>query len=98
MGMSCENNTFPLGSFVVVKRGHYAGSVFVIIGTDKKAAENDRILIADGGKISVRKPKRKNLRHVETTGKFSVEIAQRLAGGKCLDDGWLHEIISRLKI
>jgi ribosomal protein L14E/L6E/L27E len=97
MGMSCENYTFPLGSLVVVKRGHHEGSVFAVVGIDEKSGNNDRILIADGGKISASKPKRKNLRHVEMTGKVSVEVAQRLAGRKCLDDGWLSEIISRLK-
>jgi hypothetical protein len=36
------------------------------------------------------------LRHVEATGHVSAEIAQRLAGGKNLDDGWLAEIIARV--
>jgi hypothetical protein len=47
-------------------------------------------------KISALRPKRKNLRHVDTTGKVAVEVAQRLAGGKCLDDGWIAEIVRRL--
>jgi ribosomal protein L14E/L6E/L27E len=95
MGMSCDNcETFPLGSLVVVKRGKHAGSVFVIVGIEGK---NGRILIADGRKISATRPKRKNLRHVEATGGISSLVAQRLAGGKFLDDGWLAEVVSRLK-
>jgi ribosomal protein L14E/L6E/L27E len=96
MGMSRDELIFPLGSLVVVKRGRHAGSVFVVIGIGGELDENDRVLIADGRKISVRKPKRKNLRHVGMTGKVSVEVSQRLAGGKRLDDGWLAQIISRL--
>jgi ribosomal protein L14E/L6E/L27E len=98
MGMSGdEGDAFPVGSLVVVKRGHHAGAVFVVIGTDENSEKNDRILIADGAKISVRKPKRKNIRHVEPAGKFSAEVARRLAGGKRIDDGWLAQIISRLE-
>jgi hypothetical protein len=98
MGMSGENSAFPPGSLVLVKRGHHAGSVFAVIGTSENSGKNARILIADGRKISARKPKRKNARHVEAAGIVSVEIAQRLAGGKRIDDGWLAEIVSRLEM
>jgi ribosomal protein L14E/L6E/L27E len=94
MGMSPEGDEFPLGSFVVVRQGKHAGSVFVVIGFGEKTEKNGRILIADGRKISVSRPKRKNPRHVETTGVVSREVAQRIEGGKSLDDGWLAQIIS----
>jgi len=96
MGMSCERTSFPPGSLVVVKRGRHAGSVFAVVGIEERSGEDGRVLIADGRYISAARPKRKNMRHVEATGEFSVEIAQRLAGGKCLDDGWIAEILRRL--
>ena len=97
MGMSRETRELRLGSLVVVKRGHHEGSVFAVVGIEK-ASENpsDRVLIADGRHVSARKPKRKNLCHVEATGHVSDEIAQRLAGGKNLDDWWLADIIARV--
>jgi ribosomal protein L14E/L6E/L27E len=98
MGVSGEDRTFLPGSLVFVKRGHHAGSVFAVIGAGENSAENDRILIADGRKISARKPKRKSPRHVETAGIVSAELTQRLAKGKRIDDGWLAEIVSRLEI
>jgi ribosomal protein L14E/L6E/L27E len=67
----------------------------VIIGIEE-SADGGRVLIADGRRVSAKKPKRKNLRHVEAAGKFSAEAAERLAGGKCLDDGWIAEILHRL--
>jgi hypothetical protein len=98
MGMSREKGAFSPGSLVLVKRGHHAGSVFAVIGTSENSEENVRILIADGRKISARRPKRKNPLHVQAAGVESAEIAQRLAGGKRIDDGWLAEIVSRLEI
>jgi hypothetical protein len=98
MGVSLGNSAFPPGGLVLVKRGHHAGSVFAVIGTGENSEGNVRILIADGRKISARKPKRKNPRHIEAAGVESAEIATRLVGGKRIDDGWLAEILSRLEI
>jgi hypothetical protein len=98
MGMSRENRAFSPGSLIFVKRGHHAGSVFAVIGTSENSEENARILIADGRKISARRPKRKNPQHVQATGIESVEIARRIAEGKFIDDGWLAAIVSRLEI
>ena len=97
MGMSREENAFPLGSLVLVERGHHAGSVFVVVGTECHAGAYDGVLIADGKHISARKPKRKNTRHVVKSGVVACEVATRLAGGKSIDDGWLFEIISSHK-
>ena len=95
MGMSREENAFPLGSLILVKRGHHAGSVFAVIG--ECHSEYEGVLIADGRHISARRPKRKNTRHIVKSDVVAREVAARLAGGKCIDDGWLFEIISRLQ-
>ena len=96
MGMSREGSAFPLGSLVLVKRGHHVGSVFVVIGVECRSEKNDMVLIADGRHISARRPKRKNPRHIVSSGAVSGEVAVRLAGGKIIDDGWLSDVISRL--
>jgi hypothetical protein len=98
MGMSREYRPFPLGSVVLVKRGHHAGSVFVVIGVDNRGGSDDMPLIADGRHISARKPKRKNPRHISAVGVVSGDVAARLARGKRIDDGWLCEVISRLEV
>ena len=93
--MSCEHDRlFPLGSFAVVKRGKHTGSVYVIVGIDEK---DDKILIADGKSVSAKKPKRKSSRHISRVNCVSHEVAERLARGKSLDDGWLCQIVARLK-
>jgi len=97
MGMSRGDNVFPLGSLVLVKRGHHRGAVFAVIGIEFNSGTSDRVLIADGKYISARRPKRKNTRHIVKSGVVVCELAARLAGGKCIDDGWLFETVSRLK-
>jgi ribosomal protein L14E/L6E/L27E len=96
MGMSDEGRDFPLGGLVVVKRGHHAGTIFAVIGICG-GQNRDRILIADGKRISACNPKKKNPRHVMAAGIVSSDIAERLAGGRKIDDGWLAEVISRLE-
>ena len=96
MGMSRDESAFPLGSLVLVKRGHHAGSVFAVIALCNSGASG-RVVIADGKHISARRPKRKNTRHIVKSGVVVCELATRLAGGKCIDDGWLFETVSRHK-
>ena len=94
--MSLDERDFPLGSLVIVKRGHHVGSVFAVLRILNEQ-NRDRILIADGILISADNPKRKNPRHVMSAGIVSSDVAERLAGGRKIDDGWLAEVISRLK-
>lgn len=89
--MSCDNDRlFPLGSLVIVKRGKYAGSACVVVGTDSRDL---RILIANGASISARHPKRKNVRHLQRTNFVFDEAGGRLARGEILDDGWLAALL-----
>jgi ribosomal protein L14E/L6E/L27E len=95
MGISCENDgLFPLGALVVIKRGKHVGSVCAVVGNDKKSG---KILIANGVEISAKKPKRKNIRHLGWGNTLSPDVADRLARGKIIDDGWLKEVLRRLK-
>ena len=94
--MSCDSDSiFPLGSLVVIECGKNAGLMCAVIGTDAERREHDKILIADGRKISVRHPKAKNPKHLRHTGTVSAEIASQLARGKRLDDGWLNAVLMR---
>ena len=97
MGVSREENAFPLGSLVIVKRGHHVGSVFSVVGILCDSGTCEGVLIADGKRISARKPKRKNPCHIVGSGVVIDEMTARLAEGKCIDDGWLFEAVSRHK-
>lgn len=89
--MSCDvDGLFPLGSFVTVTRGRGEGKIFVVIGF----SGDGRCLIANGDDISARKPKRKSPKHLNGMRHISRAIRSRLAMGKAIDDGWLHEILA----
>lgn len=90
--MSCGyDSLFSLGSLVFVKRGKHAGSACVVVGMDSRDL---RILIANGTSISAKRPKRKNIRHLQRTNIMFDKVRGRLARGEILDDGWLAEQLS----
>ena len=96
--MKCEkDDLFPLGSLAIVTRGKCAGRICAVVGKSGKLTCGSALLIADGKAISARNPKRKNPKHLKDPANrvVSEEIAQRLAQGKTLDDGWLIEAIRR---
>ena len=96
--MSCEDDAlFPLGSLAVITHGKYAGEICAVIGSSGKLSCGSALLVVNGRTIGAKKPKRKNPKHLRSlSGRIvSAKIAQRLAQGKVLDDGWLIEAIRR---
>lgn len=76
---------FRVGDIVLVRQGKYAGAQFVVVGVEG----GTRVLIADGKQYSAAKPKKKNVIHLQRTRKYLEDVAERVAGGKPLDNGWL---------
>lgn len=85
MGVACKT-----GDVVVVCRGKHIGVLFVVVGTE----EEGRVLIADGRKYKTASPKRKNPVHLRKMLINLKDVCVRIAGGKCLDNGWLAQQIS----
>lgn len=80
---------FRTGDIVFVRRGKFAGTAFAVVGCDK-----ERVLIANGAEYKPAKPKKKNVIHLQQTRYNSKDVAERVAGGKTLDNGWLMQEIS----
>ena len=60
---------FQIGEIVQITKGRENGKYGIVLGY-----ENDRfLLIADGDKRKFDKPKKKNIRHVKSTGYISQE-------------------------
>ncbi len=55
------------------------------------AARDNLVLVVDGRKRSVEKPKRKNRLHLQATGKVAADLAQRLAAGESIRDEEIRE-------
>ena len=52
-----------IGDIVVSLKGHDRGSFYVVIGV-----EDDSILLCDGKRKLLSDPKKKNIKHLKTTG------------------------------
>lgn len=73
------------GDVVIVRRGKHKGSVFVVVAVEGEA----RVYVADGKHYPAARPKKKNVLHLQRTRISLGDVAERVAGGKPLDNGWL---------
>lgn len=81
---------FQPGQVVISKAGRDKGRLYVVL-----KVESDRyIQVADGSARTVRRPKRKNVRHVQPHGPASPEISQRLAEGRPVDDQLVRQALA----
>lgn len=53
---------FTAGQLVISRKGRDVTKVYMVVGQEK-----ERLLLADGGKWTLKAPKRKNVRHVTAT-------------------------------
>lgn len=74
-----------VGDVVLVRRGKHGGTPFVVV----KAEGGTRVYITDGKNYPAGSPKKKNVLHLQRTCVHLEEVAERVAGGKPLDNGWL---------
>lgn len=85
------NGDFPvvIGRLAVSRAGRDKGRCLVIIGI----ADEDSVWIADGDLRKGVRPKRKKLIHLRLQRDVSAEIAEKIAGGDCLQDSDLRKAI-----
>ena len=80
LGEAC----YKPGDVVLVRQGKFNHLPFAVVG-----CEQDRVLIADGANYSAVKPKKKNVIHLQRTHFYLEDVAQYVAEGRLLDNGWL---------
>lgn len=64
---------------MISKAGKDKGKWYVVIGYD---VENERVLVCDGEKRKIEKPKRKNLIHLQFTNYYLWDIRDKLLKGQ----------------
>lgn len=89
-----KNVSLAVGQVVVVRKGKFAGDRFVVVGLSSKES---RVFIADGDKISVKAPKRKNPLHLQGTRLVLTDVINRVSSEKPLDNGWLRSQIATVQ-
>ena len=85
-----DERSLKTGDVVFVRRGKNNGKQFVVVGIESET----RVFIADGRTYSVKKPKKKNVKHLQKRLIHLEDVAGRVAGGKPLDNGWLAQKVS----
>ena len=85
-----DERSLKTGDVVFVRRGKNNGKQFVVVGIESET----RVFIADGRTYSVKKPKKKNVKHLQKRLINLEDVAGRVAGGKPLDNGWLAQKVS----
>ncbi|NLM38227.1 MAG: RNA-binding protein [Firmicutes bacterium] len=81
-----------LGQKVISRRGRDAGSTFLIVGL----LNEDYVLVADGRKRGMERPKKKNRKHLALTLQADAAIAEKLATGAPVSDEEIVDAIQRL--
>jgi len=89
VGAGAESPGGLLGRLATSRSGRDAGAVYLVIGAESATV----VLVADGRHRSVKRPKRKNVKHLELGAIFPA-VAERLAGGPPLTDEELRATIA----
>lgn len=85
---------YRLGQIVFSKRGKDAGRAYVIAGFSGE----DRLVLIDGDRFNVSRPKSKNPRHVQATLRLvDAEIVASIEAGKDINHGELRRFLDTPK-
>lgn len=80
-----ECRALMAGDIVTVRCGKHKGLPFVVVKLEGEV----RVYITDGKHYPAERPKKKNVLHIQRTRINLGDVAERVAGGKPLDNGWL---------
>ncbi|HEY8393081.1 MAG TPA: KOW domain-containing RNA-binding protein [Capillibacterium sp.] len=79
-----------LGQLVISKQGRDTGALFLIVAL----LNEDYVLVADGRKRPLERPKKKNRKHLAFTLRVAEEIGAKLAAGDRVSD---EEIVDAIQ-
>ena len=89
-----ESSKKALGHYARALSGHDAGKIYLVVGFRKDASGAELLLLSDGKKRPVDKPKAKKPKHVVVLHMKDEGIASKLVAGGRVDDS---EIVHSLK-
>lgn len=83
---------FEKAQIVRSLRGHDSGKLFCVMDAD-----GDRLLLADGKRRRVSRPKRKNAKHVVSVGGWEHPTIERLRTGQTVGDRELRAALAEIR-
>ncbi|MCL2767209.1 MAG: KOW domain-containing RNA-binding protein [Synergistaceae bacterium] len=81
-----------LGQVVISKQGKDVGRIYVVVGV----AEG-RVFLADACKFNVKRPKRKNPKHLQPMRLVIDEVRKKVEEGQDIDHGRFRYLLSAMK-
>ena len=72
--------------------GHDSGQLFCVMDTD-----GERLLLADGKRRRVNKPKQKNVKHVASVGSFEHPTLEKVRAGQSVTDKELRIALAQIR-
>jgi ribosomal protein L14E/L6E/L27E len=81
-----------LGQLVLSKAGRDKDKAYLIT----KILDDSFVLVVDGSVRKLSQPKRKNIKHLQATGKIAMEIREKLLNGVRLEDEQIRQVIQGL--
>lgn len=72
--------------------GHDSGELFIILDVD-----GDRLLLADGKRRRVSRPKQKNMKHVEYAGGWEHPTFEKVRTGQPVGDNELRKALAQFR-
>ncbi|MDD6160260.1 MAG: KOW domain-containing RNA-binding protein [Oscillospiraceae bacterium] len=83
---------FEKAQIVRSRSGHDSGELFLILDVD-----GDRLLLADGKRRRVSRPKRKNAKHVESAGGWEHPTFEKVRAGQSIGDRELRAALAEIR-
>ena len=88
--MSIEN--FKIGQLVISKSGRDSGRNFIVI----QIIDEDFVLLVDGDLRKIEKPKRKKIKHLRITNKYSDYLIEKIARNEKWTNNMVRQEIEKL--
>ena len=80
-----------LGQIVKSKAGHDSGNVFFVV----EISDDNHVLIADGDRRRIERPKKKKIRHLQPYNRVNETIAEKLQQGLKIENVELQKELER---
>lgn len=84
--------SFQQAQIVRSRSGHDRGQLFLVV-----AVEGGIVLLCDGKRRRVEKPKRKNVKHVESVGEFSHPTIEKVRAGQAVGNRELRAALAAIR-
>lgn len=81
-----------LGQIVISKAGRDKDKAYMVI----KIIDESFLHLVDGYQKNFKKPKRKNIKHVQATNRIAAELVDKISAGTKVNDEEVRKIIQQL--